>query len=476
MFMLTWLMFISFQQMAEGDIRRIEPGSENVPIYSSLYSRHSRNYVESVSVETCTIMNRLGYGDEIRRWRVEKFRQIDRLYNAELSYVTGITAGSKAEGLTGYLESDWDILFVVDDILCVEAGINIHTITGDMDVFRMDTRVYSGHCRLLQEREASTGNKLIHDALCDDGYGGALLSSSILLDEVGNIAGDGMQQHERAGPSIPGVIEGVLNMDTVYSLRCHCPSILQKWAVRPRHWPSTVIVQKVVSLGAYVTPVGHKGSENKHMEWRICFNTGETELVNNLNGTQVKVYVMLKMILKDILQPQKKEITSYVLKNIILWQAERNPQSQFNAHDFFYWLHDALRELRTAIAQKHVAYYMIPDRNLMAACGLEEALQHKWIADITDMMAEGPRVILRLPKIRQTIVASQEPMLWFSQKKMELEMLFLEGMTTGMESDQNYAISREVQRVSRQVQQRMLLEGSVVNNLDDITMNILMSY
>ncbi|KAH3733598.1 hypothetical protein DPMN_040029 [Dreissena polymorpha] len=62
----------------------------------------------------------------------------------------------------------------------------------------------------------------------------------------------------------------------------------------------------VVSLGAYLTPVGFKGSACKHMEWRICFNTGEAELVNNLNDTQAKAYVMPKMILKDVLKPTNK--------------------------------------------------------------------------------------------------------------------------------------------------------------------------
>ena len=131
------------------------------------------------------------------------------------------------------------------------------------------------------------------------------------------------------------------------------------------------------------------------------------------------------MIVKDIMKPQNKEITWYVLKNIILWQAENTPQTEFHERNLLHWLHDGLRELRTAIEIKQLRYYMIPDRNLMAACGLGDVLQHKWVADITEMLAEGPRVILRLPKIRQAIVASPEPMLWISKKKMEMEMLRL---------------------------------------------------
>ncbi|KAH3733597.1 hypothetical protein DPMN_040028 [Dreissena polymorpha] len=117
-------------------------------------------------------MTRLGYGKEIRRWRVEKYRESDKLLNATPSHVTRITTGSKGEGLnatpsnvtrittgskgeglTYYFESDFDFLFSFNYVLCVEAGIDIHHIQGDIEEYRMDTRVHAGHCRLLQERE-----------------------------------------------------------------------------------------------------------------------------------------------------------------------------------------------------------------------------------------------------------------------------------------------------------------------------------
>ncbi|KAH3798580.1 hypothetical protein DPMN_152180 [Dreissena polymorpha] len=44
------------------------------------------------------------------------------------------------------------------------------------------------------------------------------------------------------------------------------------------------------------------------------------------------------------------------------------------------------------------------------------------------MIEMGPNVILRLEKIRRSIVASPEPMLWFSKRRLEMEMLFLEEM------------------------------------------------
>lgn len=115
----------------------------------------------------------------------------------------------------------------------------------------------------------------------------------------------------------------------IHAIRFHCPSILERWAKRSRNLPSPEIVMQVVSMGALVTPVGCKGSENKNVEWRVCFNTGESYLINSLNNTQINVYVPLKMIVKKVLYPTKKELTSYIVKNIVLWLAESNPEELF---------------------------------------------------------------------------------------------------------------------------------------------------
>ncbi|KAH3803006.1 hypothetical protein DPMN_156704 [Dreissena polymorpha] len=432
-------------------------------------------------------MTRLGYGEVMRRWRIERQKQMEMIINARPNSATHITAGSKAEGLTSLLQGDWDWLVQLKGVLCVEDGINLHTIPENTDVFRMDTSVYPGYCRLLQEGPAQKHRIELRNALFDNGNGDILLSSSLYLGTYAETVSKLIKQftplplanHAPAGPALPMTMGGILHMDIVPSLRCHCPSILQRWAVRPRHWPPPLIVQKVISLESNVTPVGFKESENKHLEWRLCFNSGETELIKNLNETQAKVYVMLKMILKEILKPKNKEITSYLLKNIILWQAENNPQTEFHARSFIHWLQDGLKELRTAIETKQQRYYMIPERNLMAACNLEGALQDKWVADITDLEEEGPSVILRLPKIRKAIIASPEPMLWFSCKRMELEMLSIEYIKRGLQcTDENKevdesdfifnAIRTRMQERFTEVRERMHREGSSLQNLTEM--------
>ncbi|KAH3711157.1 hypothetical protein DPMN_070657 [Dreissena polymorpha] len=190
------------------------------------------------------------------------------------------------------------------------------------------------------------------------------------------------------------------------------------------------------------------------------------------------------MILKDILKPKNKEITSYVLKNIVLWQGERNPQAQLHACNLIHLLNDGLRELRTAVAEKHLPYYMIPKRNLMEACGLKDVLQRKWVADITDMLEEGPGVILRLKTIRKAIVASPEPMLWFSKKRMEIEMLQLQENIRRVQCmDENLVVDysdfimnatcRRRQEILMEMRQILLLDGSSVNDENDIHTELL---
>ncbi|XP_052239963.1 uncharacterized protein LOC127850724 [Dreissena polymorpha] len=472
--------------MAEGGIEHSMSDTESVPRHSSLYSDHSWNYVDKTSVEVCNIMTNLGYGEEIRRRRILKYREWDSLMNSiSVNNISIITAGSKAEGLTGWLESDFDTLYVLKTVLCVEAGIDLHTTPDDIEVYRMDTRVYPGYCKMLLERQGSTRFNVIKNALCDDGKGNAILSSGLFLDELAKFKLYGIPRG-RAGPSLPRTLKkGNLDIDYVQAIRCQCPCILQRWAARPRNWPAPNVVRKVVSLGSFVTPVGFKGSEDKLFEWRICFNTGETELVNNLNSTQAKLYVILKLIVKDVLNPKNKEVTSYVLKNIILWQAERNLPSLFQENKLFHWLHDALITLKTAIASTQLPYYMIPDRNLMAACGLQDEQQRKWVADITEMIEEGPRVILRLPKIRQAIICHPEPLMWFSRRRIKMEMLTLELRIRAAQCrdkkgacDNSDIMLQEIHRhqteIVREVRQRMLMECSAADDLDDKLLGILM--
>ncbi|KAH3875206.1 hypothetical protein DPMN_038469 [Dreissena polymorpha] len=435
----------------------------------------------------CTLMNCLGYGPHIRQARRDAYREADRLSNARgTGIITKITSGSKAEGLTCFLESDWDWMYVVEGIMCLENGVDSDKLPRETTVFTLNTDVcYHGHSRLNLLGRLGRLPSIIRDALCEDENGRVFLSSALLVDALRDIAPTPHEiRHERAGPSMPRS-SGPFHTDNVFSLRCHCPVILSRWAERTRHWPPPDIVRKVVTMGSFVTPVGFKGSEYQHLEWRICFNTGENELMSSLNNTQVYIYVLLKMVVKDVLKPVKKEITSYTVKNIVLWLAENNPQAQFNESNLFYWIREGLEKLRTAILKIELPYYMIPERNLMAACGLDDGQKCTWVNTITDMMNEGSNTLLRLPRIRKAIISHPEPLMWYNKKRIEIELLLLK-LWTRLEQckDENGVVnmsdpmlqalySRRCELVI-EVHTRMNREGSRLNDLDEIYYMMLM--
>ncbi|KAH3875395.1 uncharacterized protein LOC127869396 [Dreissena polymorpha] len=472
--------------MAESGTRPDEP--ERFQRQGSVSSKQDLIQWENASVETCTILSWLGYGQEIIQARRDAYREIGKLLTARAcGMATYIITGSKGEGLSSYSESDVDRMIVNNRVFCLEDDVKSSAFPGEITVLRsLSRRSYHGHCRLLLERRGTTIHRQVDDAFCDDGYGHELLSSDLYVNNYSNEdLPEGTVQHERAGPSIPSTMHGHFHHDEVHSLHYYCPNILSKWAARPRHWPPTEVVQYVVSLGAFLTPVGFKGSEYQHVEWRVCFNAGEIELISNLNATQTKLYVLLKMIKNDVLHPRKKEVTSYTLKNIVLWMAENNPQASFHNKSILQWLHEALDALRVALITLELPYYMIPERNLMATSGLDVEQQRTWISTITDMLNEGPKMILRLPKIRKSLVAHPEPLRWYSGRRIELELLRLMRMNREVIcSDENgdtyytdailQALDRRINEVITDVRMRMIMEGSRVINAQAIYVRIMM--
>ncbi|XP_060554565.1 uncharacterized protein LOC132715571 [Ruditapes philippinarum] len=159
-----------------------------------------------------------------------------------------------------------------------------------------------------------------------------------------------------------------LKMDFVRAFPCQPDDeILDAWKSRDRKcgWPRQETIAHVMSLQVYVVPVGQKGSRNEDLQWRISFTLAETHLIQAFNNTQTKVLVLMKLIAKHILQPLCSEITSYVVKTVMLWQAERMDQNAFCVENLLSRLMDALTSLKSAVENKNLPSYMIPQKNLL---------------------------------------------------------------------------------------------------------------
>ncbi|KAH3864908.1 hypothetical protein DPMN_027977 [Dreissena polymorpha] len=120
---------------------------------------------------------------------------------------------------------------------------------------------------------------------------------------------------------------------------------------------------------------------------------------------------------------------------------------------------------------------MIPERNLVSTSELCNDQQLLWVRSITDMMEEGPRILLRLKKFRQAIIGYPEPLLWYNKMMTETEMWWLESDNRQIQFfDANIIFilidtflqtcMKHLSEIQLEVWRRMIPEGSSVNDIN----------
>ena len=318
------------------------------------------------------ILDSMGYSEWIIQTRREAYNLFENELNMNCEGINYVVSGSRREGLCGLYENDIDILVYLPGIVAVHQRGAVN-VPYDIDIegnWEVETKLCSpGYCLLLLNGTPEELDELVRPCFCALESDKICLSSERFLRMVHTHArGTSADVIVRslAGPSIPFNIEGLIDIDSVVSVTCHCPAQLDDWFKRPRRydWPSPALLQDVVSTPGNITAVGCKEDVFGKMEWRFCFNQAEIKLVESLNTTQNKIYVVLKMVLKDFLKPANKEVTSYTMKNIVFWLCESHPVSAFSPDMLLYWVGKALHVLKGSIHCGYLPYYMLPARNL----------------------------------------------------------------------------------------------------------------
>lgn len=251
--------------------------------------------------------------------------------------------------------------------------------------------------------------------------------------EYDNISGPAFYK-SRHGPEQIG-----LDYDIVVSIQCICSSILTRWLNRPRkhNWPTAELMHTISKMSGNMVATGVGGCDDEDIEWRLCFNKIELLIVRSWNNTQSKLYKILKMIKSDILKPTKKEITSFILKNIVLWLSEEFPQSEFRSDNLFDWVVKALRLLKRAVKLHYLPYYMFPERNLLAE-RIQKCERKRIIGQIRDIIQCGPHLLIACKKIN------------FSMKMSPADLLIYERKTTLIEQDyMAFHIQRTLNKIRR---------------------------
>ena len=171
------------------------------------------------------------------------------------------------------------------------------------------------------------------------------------------------------GPSISSSCCGN-DIDLVPYLKCESwPEITIEWICRKRcfGWPSQEMINEIVKQGCYIVPVGskvHNGSEN---EWRLSFSLAEKYLIFTFNHTQLMIYGMLKIILKEIIS-QHEDISellcSYFLKTTLFWVIEETQRSIWDPKYMILCFHLCLERLMKFIIEENCPNYFMPINNM----------------------------------------------------------------------------------------------------------------
>ncbi|XP_053394880.1 uncharacterized protein LOC128555708 [Mercenaria mercenaria] len=398
--------------------------------------------VNTQSTFISKVMDRLCYGPDMVSLRQTVYKNMETECNRILSGERHIVlTGSKAEGLTAVLESDTDIMTVFTEIICSENPASVRN-REQLTVFKTDMNYAApGYTflRIINVGHSPFGIIRIPDLLVEISPRQIYLSSDFWKNEFkqntiddSNLPGNhGFKNVDRKnhGPSISISAFGTLFCDCVYAFVCNCPHYLNAWVSRKRlhKWPSSDLIREVSKLESHVVPVGSRDSCVQFLEWRICFTKGEIRLVQSLNDCLTKVLILLKQIAKVTLKPLSEDMTTYIMKNIVLWLAETNSYDSFTEDNLILVLHLSLRLLKICVLRNNLPSYMIPERNLLFN-RLTVKQRTNICMRIDFLLREGPRIVLRWPKIRDAftmIYRTPDEFDEFSKTRRQKQLFYL---------------------------------------------------
>ena len=181
--------------------------------------------------------------------------------------------------------------------------------------------------------------------------------------------------------------------DILYeSYKCESwPDVARNWQNRVRHynWPSRYDLEQMKALGILLVPVGCSDSIERHLEFKICFFLQERYLMDTLNETQHKCYVLLKMINNSIISGLVNEsaLISYHLKMCLFHVIENTSVGTWTPSNLLCCLRHCLNCVLKCTISGLCPDYFNPHENLF--CGrIHGELQSK-LRNVLEMLLQS---------------------------------------------------------------------------------------
>ncbi|XP_060605021.1 uncharacterized protein LOC132757685 [Ruditapes philippinarum] len=303
--------------------------------------------------------------------------------------------GSQTEGTTTIgLHSDFDSLICTHDVNIIQDWSEWEH--GKFNYLMIkDENTTPGYCflQLLKPYEPLPETVIPNEHFITDRRGRILYKNTMITDFIEGAD----QQH---GPSIAeqGQPE-FCDRDIVIALPCKSwPQSASGWLHRQGigRWPTQEMRRYAARTGCFVVATGSKVSEYPELEWRISISLAERILMFNLNITQIRCYVLLKMILKSFLNPQDEiNISSFMCKTVLLHCIENTDSSIWQDNNLYTCLTYCLLELLSCVQNDCCSHFIIPENNLMAGQFTAET-KHELSKNICDFIQNDRQRLLSI--------------------------------------------------------------------------------
>ncbi|XP_053389365.1 uncharacterized protein LOC123543730 [Mercenaria mercenaria] len=333
------------------------------------------DYYRTVSLKLSDVLNDIGVNERM----VLKMRRtvlLRETMHTSKHTLMGLNAsfvyhfGSRSEGSTTIgLQSDFDTLVCNSEFNVIQDWIEWQPGRHNLLMIQDET-TSPGYCLLqhLRDDEPLPLPNSFLDHIPDSNLrvsrGKVLLKNTVFRDVIrAGIVINGPASSLQGRPGFP-------DKDFVAAYHCKSwPAEAQSWLLRQGKgkWPTENMKRYCETTGCFVVPVSSKNSQNEELEWRISTSLAERCLMFSLNITELRCYILMKMILKTFMNPQCDSVLSSFMCKTVLYHCIQNTHSNnWQQSNLLPCLMCCLTILQNFVTQENCPHFTIPENNLMA--------------------------------------------------------------------------------------------------------------
>ena len=348
-----------------------------------------RRYHKALSLRVSQVLGAIGGTQRLRYLSMETSLTTEIINTLSLyqdgQKTVNYIFGSFCEGTTtAGMKGD------IDNVFCKE----------DLELFQDISELPTNRDSLLLVSDADTKPGYTKLQFCSNGM--PLTTSSGKTIEGKNLKADSKNRlvlcktvpqvvdkdvYERHGPAISfPSLPGLSAIDYVRAYRCKTwPKTALCWFNRERryNWPNDDCIKHMKSLWFFVVGIGHPHSQEEDMEWRISLSHQEKLLMFELNSTQFKCYLLMKMIKNHVLFPLigLESISSYHCKTCLFYEIENTPGELWRPENLLACLYGCLNRMYKWSVDANCPNYFIPEENMF-----DRRMNHGLLVKLQDVL------------------------------------------------------------------------------------------